>query len=141
MNPSRRQFPQAPKPSAQVLVTPRRFEALLLAASLIEIVHLVGLFPRRLQVDGWALALIFTFIVPWIAPGLGLAITRKGSAVAKWLLVGLVAITVISATSIGVARWDEPAILAGAIAGLLQVLAISMLFTKVGRSWIRRGSR
>lgn len=114
---------------------------MLLAASLIEIVHLMGLFPRRLQADGWALALTFTFIVPWIAPSLGLAITRKGSAVAKWLLVGLVALTVISATSIGVGRWDEPAILVGAIAGLLQVLAISMLFTKVGRSWIGPGRR
>lgn len=132
-----RRHPSPPKQISPFIIR-RRFEALLLTAAGIEIAHLIGLFARRLEVDGWTLALIFTFLVPWIAPGLGFAITRKGSTVAKWLLVVLVAVTLVSAISIGVGRWNELAILLGAIAGVLQCLAVAMLFSPAGRSLTSR---
>ena len=114
-------------------VTRRRFELLLLAAALFETAHLVGLFQRRVEVDGTALAVLFTLGAPWVTFGLGLAITRLRSSAAKWILVVLVAIALLSSVRIGTARWDEPAIFLGAIAGLLQLVAVAMLFTREGR--------
>ena len=124
--------------TARQLVTPRTFELLLLVAALFETAHLVGLFGRRAEVDGTALAITFTFGVPWLVLLLGLGVTRLRSSVAKWVLVALTAIALLSAVRIGTGRWDEPAILAGAVAGLLQVIAVAMLFTPTGRRWTGR---
>lgn len=124
--------------TAGAFVTRRHFELLLLAAALFETVHLVGLFVRRAEVDGTVLAIAFTFVVPWLVPLLGLAVTRRGSKVAKWLIVVLVAIALMTAVRIGIAPWvNSLAILAGAVAGLLQLVAVVMLFTPAGRSWTR----
>ncbi|KQN25429.1 hypothetical protein ASE86_04095 [Sphingomonas sp. Leaf33] len=121
--------------AARPLVTERLFELTLLAAALFETAHLLGLFGRRAEVDGTPLAIAFTFGVPWLMPLLGLAITRTGSVTAKWVLVVLGAIALLTAVRVGPGRWNEPAILLGAIAGVLQIAAIAMLFTPAGRRW------
>lgn len=122
-------------PTTRRFITPRLFEILLLIAALLETAHLIGLFDRREEVDGTTLAVIFTLGVPWIVLLLGLAVTRIGSSVAKWALVLLTAIALISAVRVGIGRWAEPAILAGAVAGMLQTVSVALLFTPIGRSW------
>jgi hypothetical protein len=117
-----------------------RFELALFVAALFETAHLVGLFDRRAQVDGMSLAIVFTALTPWLTVLLGLAVTRLRSSVAKWILIALVAIALLSAVRIGPGRWDEPAIFLGAIAGVLQLAAIAMLFTRTGRSWTGRAT-
>lgn len=125
-------------PAAESWVTRRRFELLLLIAALLETAHLIGLFHRREEVDGTALAVVFTYGVPWVVLLLGLAVTRAGSSIAKWVLVFLAALALITAVRIGTGRWGEPAILMGALAGILQVIAVALLvFTPPGRSWTR----
>ena len=115
-----------------------RFELALLVAALFETAHLIGLYDRRAQVDGTALAIVFTALTPWLTMLLGLAVTRLRSSVAKWILIALVAIALLSAVRIGPGRWDEPAIFLGAIAGALQIVAVAMLFTRTGRGWTGR---
>ena len=119
-------------------VSTGRFELMLLLAALFETAHLIGLYDRREQVDGTMLAIAFTLLAPWITFMLGLAVTRLRSSVAKWLLIALVGIAVLTAVRIGPGRWDEPAIFLGAVAGLLQVVAVAMLFTRTGRGWTKR---
>ncbi|MEG3179180.1 hypothetical protein [Sphingomonas sp. LT1P40] len=122
---------------ATSFVTKARFELLLAVAALFETLHLIGLFDRRVDVDGKMLAAVFTFGVPWIVLLLGIAVTRAGSKAAKWTLIILILFAVFSAVSIGIERWNEPVILLGAIAGIVQVVAVTMLLTPVGRSWTR----
>ncbi|HZF96042.1 MAG TPA: hypothetical protein VEZ20_14365 [Allosphingosinicella sp.] len=130
-------MPHLSKPSG--LVSPRNFEFLLAAAALFEFAHLVGLFERRAEVDGTALALLFTIGGPLLVLLLGLGVTRLGSSVAKWLLVALVAMALFSAVRIGAEPWaNNPALIAGAIAGLCQLAAVLMLFTPPARSWTGR---
>jgi hypothetical protein len=125
--------------SGSAVVTRRNFELLLLAAALFEALHLIGLFARRAEVDGLVLAVLFTVGGPLFVLLLGLAVTRLGSSLAKWLLILLVAVALLSAVRIGTAQWlENPALLAGAIAGLCQLAAVSMLFTRGGRSWTGR---
>jgi hypothetical protein len=120
-------------------VSPRNFELLLAAAALFETLHLIGLFDRRVEVDGRMLAILFTLGGPLLVLLLGLAVTRLGSSVAKWLFVALGAIALISAIRLGAGPWlDNPALLAGAVAGLCQLAAMLMLFTPAGRDWTRR---
>lgn len=116
----------------------RGFEMLLFAAAIFETAHLTGLYERREQVDGVLLAVLFTSLTPWITFLLGLAVTRLRSSVAKWILIVLVAIALLTAVRIGPGRWDEPAIFLGAVAGVLQLMAVVMLFTRAGRSWTGR---
>ena len=117
----------------------RNFELLLAAAALFETLHLIGLFDRRAEVDGEALAILFTLGGPLLVLLLGLAVTRLGSSTAKWLFILLVAIALFSAIRIGAGPWlDNPALLAGAVAGLCQLAAVAMLFTAEGRGWTAR---
>jgi uncharacterized membrane protein len=128
-----------PNPSSRSFVLRRNFERLLVAAALFETLHLIGLFARRAEVDGTFLALLFTVGGPILVLLLGFAVTRLGSSVAKWLLILLVAVALLSAVRIGTAQWSQdPALLAGAIAGLCQLAAVSMLFTRAGRGWTGR---
>lgn len=124
--------------SSETFPTRRTFEMLLLVAALFETMHLIGLFGRRAEVDGTTLAVLFTFGVPWLVFLLGLAVTRGRSSVAKWSLIVLVAIAVLSAVRIGAVRWNEPAMALGAIAGFLQLVAVICLFTPNGKDWTRK---
>lgn len=124
--------------TAASFVTKRKFELLLLGALLFETLHLIGLFDQRAAVDGTTLAILFTFGVPWIVLLLGLAVTRRGSMIAKWLLAALAIVALFSAIRIGTDDWSrDPAIFAGAIAGICQLAAVLMLFTPAGRIWTR----
>lgn len=119
--------------------TPKRsFELLLVGAALFESAHLLALFERRAEVDGVPMAVAFTVVLPWLPVLLGLAVTRRGSAIAKWVLVVLIAVAAFTAFRIGPARWSEPAILFGAVAGALQLAAAVVLVT-AGRAWTRAG--
>lgn len=116
--------------------TKRNFELLLGAAVLFETIHLIGLFGRRSEVDGTILAIVFTIGAPLVLLLMGLAVTRLGSLIAKWVLIVLVALTLLSAVGTGTAKWlENPALLVGALAGLCEFAAILMLFTSVGRTW------
>lgn len=122
----------APAPASE---KPKRvFEALLLAAALLSLANMIGLFDRRAALDGVVLATVFTFVFPWLPLLLGLAVTRRRSALAKWLLLALIALSLFTAWRMGTARWGEPAIFLGALAGALEVAAGVLLLT-VGRSW------
>lgn len=112
----------------------RLFELALVLAAIFESFHLLALFERRAEVDGTVMAVIFTAGLPWVPVLLGLALTRRRSSIAKWLLLVLIAIAAFTAFKIGAARWSEPAMLLGAIAGALQLAAALMLLT-VGRTW------
>ena len=131
-------MPHLTRPSGP-LVSARNFEFLLLAAAVFETAHLVGLFERRAEVDGTALAVLFTIGGPLLVLLLGLGVTRLGSSVAKWLLVALVAVALLTAVRIGAEPWmNNPALIAGAMAGLCQLAAVLMLLTPAARSWTRR---
>ncbi|HEX8194210.1 MAG TPA: hypothetical protein VF552_15050 [Allosphingosinicella sp.] len=131
-------MPYLSRPSGAV-VSPRNFELLLLAAAAFELAHLAGLFERRAEVDGTALAILFTIGGPLLVLLLGLGVTRLGSSLAKWLLVALVAIALLSAVRIGTEPWmNNPALIAGAFAGLCQLAAVLMLLTLSARSWTKR---
>ncbi len=126
-------------PSPRPFATRRHFELLLAAGALFEAIHLIGLFGRRAEVDGTMLAILFTVGGPLVVPLLGLAVTRLASSLAKWLLILLVAVALLSALRIGFSQWlDQPALLAGAVAGLCQIVAVAMLFTPAGRRWTSR---
>jgi hypothetical protein len=126
-----------PTTPARASEAPKRvFEALLLTAALLSFAQLIGLFGRRAALDGVALAILFTFVLPWLPPLLGLAVTRRRSVVAKWVLLTLTALTLFTAWRIGTARWSDPIILLGAVAGALEAAAAMLLLT-LGRSWTR----
>jgi hypothetical protein len=112
----------------------RLFELLLVVAALSETFHLIALYERRAEVDGTLMAVIFTAGLPWVPVLLGLAVTRRRSAIAKWLLSILIAVAAYTAFRIGTARWGELAMLFGALAGALQLTAAIVLLT-VGRTW------
>ena len=112
----------------------RLFELVLVLAAIFESFHLLTLFERRAEVDGTVMAVIFTAGLPWVPVLLGLALTRRRSLIAKWLLLVLIAIAAFTAFKIGTAQGSEPAMLLGAIAGALQLAAALMLLT-VGRTW------
>lgn len=109
---------------------------MLVLAAILESVHLLALFERRAEVDGIVMAVIFTAGLPWIPVLLGLAVTRRRSLLAKWLLLVLIAIAALTAFRIGTSRWGEFAMVFGALAGALQLMAAALLLT-TGRSWTR----
>lgn len=113
-----------------------RFEALLITAALVETAHLAGLFERRAEVDGLALAILFTVAAPWVTVLIGLGITRWGSGVAKYVFLFLMAIVWLNMVKLGLdAWWGKPALMLGFLAGGLQTLAASMLMTSSGWRW------
>lgn len=117
----------------------RAFEGLLIAGAVAEYGHLIGLFEARTAVDGQALALAFTLLGPLVTPLLGLAVTRLGSAVAKWAFLILMAVVWLNMVKLGAdAWWGQWALALGFLAGTLQTLAASMLFTPTGWRWTAR---
>lgn len=58
------------------LVSRGNFERLLAAAALVEMLHLIGLFARRVEVDGTILAILFTLGGPPVVLLPGFGVTR-----------------------------------------------------------------
>lgn len=118
------------------LVSPASFKAVLIGAALVETLHLWFLFDRRVAVDGTALALFFTFLVPWAPFLLGLAVLLWRSRLAAVALIVLVALAWVAGWRAGTAAWaTNPTLLIGALATLLQTAAALMLLTLAGRRW------
>lgn len=120
-------------------LTPPIFLRLLLVAGAVETVYLVGLFDRRVAVDGVAMALGFTLIIPWIPFALGWAAVARRSRVAAGVLVALTALAWVAGVAIGTSKWlDDPILLVGALATICQTLAVMMLLSPAGRAWMAR---
>lgn len=123
-------------------LTSTAFLRLLLVAGVIETIYLVGLFDRRMAVDGLAMALAFTIVIPWIPLALGWAAVARHSRVAAGILVALTALAWVAGVAIGTSKWlDDPILLVGALATLCQTLAVMTLLSPAGRAWVARPRR
>ncbi|MBB6229043.1 hypothetical protein FHS79_003241 [Polymorphobacter multimanifer] len=115
------------------------FLRLLLIAGVIETTYLIGLFERRMAVDGLAMALAFTIVIPWVPYALGWAVVTWRSRIAAAILVALTALAWVAGVAIGTANWfDDAVLLVGALATIFQTLATLMLLSPAGRTWMER---
>lgn len=120
-------------------LTPAVFLRLLLIAGIIETIYLIGLFERRMAVDGLALALAFTTLTPWIPYALGWTVVARRSRVAAGLLVALTVLAWVAGARAGTATWlSDPILLVGALAMICQTIAALMLVSPAGRAWTSR---
>lgn len=125
-----------------VQVDKRGFECLLVLGAVAETLHLIGLFDRRAEVDGIALAIAFTVVTPSVVPMMGLAITRLKSAVAKWVLLLLISVVWLNMVKLGLGEWwGNPWLTLGFVAGVAQTLAALMLLTPTGWRWTHKTGR
>lgn len=123
-----------------IWVNRRTFEVLLVLGAAAETAHLVGLFDRRVAVDGVGLAFVFTALGPWVTPLMGLAITRLRLAPAKWVFLFLMSLVWTSMIKLGAAGWwGDPWATMGFVAGIAQTLATLMILTPTGWGWTRKG--
>lgn len=107
-----------------------RMELIIGVAALLEFIALVSLFQRREAVDGTAMAIAFTVLVPLAILGLGILITRYGLNIAKWTLAALVLISLITAVKVGFGTWiDDPILFVGGGALVLECLFLALVFT------------
>ncbi|WP_296166884.1 hypothetical protein [uncultured Brevundimonas sp.] len=125
-----------------VQVEKRGFEGLLVLGAAAETLHLIGLFDRRAEVDGVALAVVFTVVTPWVVPMMGLAITRLKSAVAKWVFLLLMSVVWLNMVKLGLGEWwGNPWLTLGFVAGVAQTLAAFMLLTPPSWRWTHKTRR
>jgi hypothetical protein len=110
------------------------------AAVAAEGAHLALLFQRRVEVDGLAMAIALSAGTPLLIMALLLLATRRASNVARWFLVVLAMLALLTAVVSGIGAWaDNPILLVGGLSLLLQIAAIAMSFTPGGNSWFARG--
>ncbi|MFN7028770.1 MAG: hypothetical protein ACK4PC_05325 [Sphingopyxis sp.] len=122
-------------------ISRRRFEALCIAGAVIETIFLGLIFDRRLAVDGIWLAILFTFVFPWVPCLLGFAVTRRRSRAAALLFLLLVGLAWVAGIRAGTSTWwDDPVLFVGALATLVQTIAALMLVSPAGWRWTATSS-
>lgn len=124
------------------VINKRVFEAVLIFAALAETSHLIGLFDRRTEMDGLALAIAFTVVSPALTLALGFSITRLRSVSAKWGFLFLMSLVWMTMIKLGASTWwGDLWLTLGFLAGTAQTLAALMLLTPKGWAWTRKPRR
>ena len=106
-----------------------------LASALLGAVREALLWNERVALDGTALTIVFTFLVPVFIALLVLAVTRWRSKSAFVVLVLLLALSWLTTARLGLTNWSA-AYNAGAASLLLQTAGLLLMITPRAFRWL-----
>lgn len=105
------------------------YRRIIIASALLEFIGFIFLFDKRVAVDGYFLAILFSLLTPLLIVWLGLASYNPKNIFARSTFCILVAIAYLAAYRAGFSSWKtEPILFVTGAALLLQTIALATLF-------------